>query len=258
MNTKYIIAIFATVLVMCFLFFKDKKESIQQAEENEIEDASAAEAKIAAKTAYQAVTVAKPAVGIGASVAPVVAAPEVPQVSDKVMQQFSVHLKMMTKCLDFPAEQGINDKTVPSLENLQAILRATLGEVVVQMDDWTQTEFVDLGGVRKRVRVDYDYPEGAIPVRRLSMYQVNSYNMPEIISLSADEANNPNVAYIASLTEGQNLTYTENGARAYFTEGEELVLASKNGLLQSFSINKADRAFNCFNLADEGSTCNCQ
>lgn len=254
MNSKYIIAIIATVLIMFFLFFKDKKNIVNQAEEIEIEENTSAEKK-------QFSALAKP-MGVSADISKsAVAAPPpaaiFPQVSDQVLEQFSMHLKAMTKCLALSAPQSIGEKTEPTAENLLANLRSNLGEMVMQMDDWSQTEFVDQGGVRKRVRVDYDYPDNATPVRRLSMYLINSYNMPEIMNLSADEMNNPNEAYIASLTEGQELTTVEKGARAYFSDGEELIFSTKNGLLHSVSINKGERSFNCFNLGEEGSSCSC-
>lgn len=254
MNGKYITAIIATVLVMFFFFFKDKKETVNQALENEIDENISVEKK-------QFSNLAKPvAMSTDISKSAEAAPPALPntyQVSEQVLQQFSVHLKAMSKCLALSAPQSIGEKTEPNTENLFANLKTNLGEIVMQMDDWSQTEFIDQGGVRKRVRVDYDYPDSATPVRRLSMYLINSYNMPEIMSLSADEMNNPNEAYIASLTEGRDLTTVEKGARAYFADGEELIFSTKNGLLHSVSINKGDHSFNCFNLGEEGSSCSC-
>ncbi|MEK6627988.1 MAG: hypothetical protein AABY53_05130 [Bdellovibrionota bacterium] len=253
MNSKYLVYIAATVLVMFFLFSKDKKNADDQTQENEIEE------NISDQKNSLAVPV-KPALvstDVSGNTLTTATPPEGPRVSDQVQQQFSMHLKAMAKCLALAAPQSIGEKTEPTVENLFANLTSNLGEMVMQMDDWSQTEFIDQGGVRKRVRVDYDYPDNTTPVRRLSMYMINSYNMPEIMSLSADEMNNPNEAYIASLTEGRELTTVEKGSRAYFSDAEELIFSTKNGLLHSVSINKADHSFNCFNLGEEGSSCSC-
>ena len=182
---------------------------------------------------------------------------ETRQVSELVLKQFSLHLKSMAKCLGLAGAPAISEKTEPTIDNLGANLKAALGDIVVQMDDWTQIEILDQNSVRKRVRVDYDYPDGSNPSRRLSMYQINSYGMPEIMNLTADEANNPNEAYISSLTEGHKVITDEKGTRVYFQDGEELIYSLRNGQLQSVSINKADKSFNCFNLDEENSSCSC-
>lgn len=250
MNSKYLIAILATILFMAFLFFKDKNHNQNIPEETEIETTlpkndlrqpivQSAAASSDAKSASTAITT------------------ENHQISELVLTQFSAHLRSMTKCLGLTGAQVMGEKTEPTIENLISNLKLSLGDVVVQMDDWTQTEIMDQSSTKKRVRVDYDYPDGATPSRRLSMYQINSYGMPEIMNLTADEMNNPNEAYISSLIEGQKIITEEKGARAYFPDGEELIFSLKNGHLQSLSINKGERSFNCFDLGDEKSSCTC-
>ena len=127
----------------------------------------------------------------------------------------------------------------------------------MQMEDYAQSEFIDRDSTRKRVRVDYDYVEGANYTRRLSIYQINAYGAPEIVDLTADQANNPNQAYIDSLTEGTQVIGEERGARVYFQQGEEVVFSMKNGILQNLSVNRGERSFNCFSLGEENSNCSC-
>jgi hypothetical protein len=178
------------------------------------------------------------------------------QQNEIVLRQFSLHMKDMAKCLGLAGVQNVNEKTEPLVGNLMAQLKPALGEVVFKTDDWSQTEFMDQG-IKKKVRVDYDYPDGVTPIRRLSMYQINSYDRPEIISLSADASDNPNEAYIASLSEGHDILNVETGTRAYFGDGEELIFSQRNGQIQSLSINRGESSFNCFNLDQEGSSCSC-
>lgn len=261
MDNKYLIAILATVLVTTLLFFCDKKENTEyrKKRDSELLFEKGDKKKNFAENASE--DLQNPA---AAGAAPAVIATVtggVPQIDEQVQRQFAAHLKAMQKCFAGLSPQSeassISEKVDPTFENLLANLTMSLGEAAIQMDDWSQSEFIDRDATKKRVRVDYDYPDGVTQNRRLSMYQINSYGMPEIINLTADETNNPNESYVASLTEGREIVVTEKSARAYFSEGEELIYSTHNGLLQSFSINKQDRSFNCFNLDEKNSNCNC-
>ena len=136
-------------------------------------------------------------------------------------------------------------------------LRGSVGEPVVQLEDWSQFDLVDKTGVKKRVRVDYDYPDGATPNRRLSTYTLNTYGSYEIDNLTNDQSDNPNESYIESLKEGQRLQVEEKSSRVYFSQGEELIVASRNGRLNSLSITRGQYSYNCFNLSEENSACTC-
>lgn len=254
MNTKYLVAIGATIFVMALLFSKDKKETLSADTTDEVEEMSAIGVKPKLPTIANATAVAS------VDKTPAINLPEAEEmpVNPKVAELFAAHLKFMKVCLGVSSASPLSsDKIAPSADNLFNELRSALGDVVVQMDDWSQTEISDANSVRKRVRVDYDYIDGATPNRRLSMYQINSYGMPEIMSLSHDEVNNPNQAYVDSLIEGNKVVNDEKGARAYFAEGEEVIYSIRNGQIQSLSINRADKSFNCFNLDEEKSTCTC-
>lgn len=170
---------------------------------------------------------------------------------------FSKYLADMTHCLGMTGGQPVSGKVDPLPDNLVGAIRSSLGEPVVQMYDWTQTEIIEKNGTIKRIRVDYDYPDGVTPNRRLSMFTINSYGAAEIMNLTDDQMNNPNESYIESLKEGQNVESEERTARLYFAQGEELVFAIKNGKLQSFSLAKANKNFSCSGLDQESSLCSC-
>lgn len=254
MNTKYLVAIGATILVMAFLFSTEKKEKNAEANEEQTEQSVA--------PAQRAVPASDLIVANASSVdkTPAITLPaaEVNPVNPKVAEFFAGNLKYMNKCLGaISANAAVAESVAPTPDNLLNQLRSSLGDVVMQMDDWSQTEIVDQDSKRKRVRVDYDYIDGATPTKRLSMYQINSYGMPEIMNLTTEEVNNPNQAYIDSLIEGNKVINDEKGVRAYFAEGEELIYTVRNGQLQNVSINRGDKSFNCFNLDDEKSSCSC-
>lgn len=255
MSSRYWIGIAATVLLMFFLFSKDKKQKMKQQNSGITENISE-QKKVLPDTQTQTGAVSSD-LKVTSGAAAAVVSNEVRPISENVQKKFSAHIKLMTKCLALTNPQPLGEKIDPTLDNLMSNLKTSLGDVVVQMDDWSQTEFVDQGNIRKRVRVDYDYLDGTTPTRRLSMYQINSYGMPEIMNLTAEEVNNPNEAYIASLFEGRKVINEDKGVRSYFADGEELIFSLRNGQLQSVSINKGDRSFNCFNLDDENSSCTC-
>jgi hypothetical protein len=145
----------------------------------------------------------------------------------------------------------------PTPDNLLAMLRPTLGESVVQIDDWSQFDITDKSGTKKRIRVDYDYPDGVTPNRRLSSYTLNSYGALEIDNLTSDQTDNPNEAYIESLKEGAQVLTEERAARVYFAQGEEVAFAIKNGKLDSFNISRSEYSINCSGLSEENSRCSC-
>ena len=171
--------------------------------------------------------------------------------------KFSVHIAEMGKCLGLSNQAAPPAQLDPVPDNLVGALRTSLGDAVVQMDDWSQTDVVDKNGSLRKIRVDYDYPDGVTPNRKLSMFIVNAYGAAEIMELTEDQTNNPNESYIQSLTEGLQISKEERAGRIYFSQGEELMFTMKNGRLQTFSVTRGNKNFSCDNLGDEGSQCSC-
>lgn len=257
-ENKYWLAIGVTIFVMALMFYKDKKEITHPKNKNiEFEE------KTNNNSVHQSQLVGNSGQIVSAD--PSIARPIKnsesdmnAQANEQISKQFSAHLKSMTKCFNLPQLQNISEKTDPTPESLLNYLRAGLGDVVVKMDDWAQTEYINEKNERIRIRVDYDYPDGAIAERRLSMFKINSYGAPEIMGLTPDQANNPNEAYIASLTEGQNISNIENGTRAYYSEGEELIYTTINGQLNNLTVSKGERSYNCIGINEDNSNCFCQ
>jgi hypothetical protein len=177
-------------------------------------------------------------------------------VSPAQMHRFMFHIEQMEKCLRLP-KGSVAGLSSPGATEMIEALKPQLGEVVVNLEDWQQFDYVDKSGTKKRVRVDFEYPDGATPNRRLSMFTVNEYGALQIDNLTNDQADNPNVAYIESLKEEGQLTADEKSVRVYFNQGEELVYTTKNGMIDSFSMSRADRAYNCVNMLTENSMCTC-
>lgn len=256
MKDRHIFLIAAMlVFVMAFFFLKGKKRHrvVEDTEVEEIQDTRTAAPKInlpnpaaTATEVSQMPTAIKP-----------IAQTQNNLVSEAVMKNFVSHMREVEKCLKLRTlNMGV--AVDPTPDNLIGLLRPSLGEQIVQIDDWTQFDITDKSGVKKRIRVDYDYPDGVTPNRRLSSYTVNSYGSLEIDNLTADQTDNPNEAYVESLKEGAQLHVQESASRMYFAQGEEVAYTIKNGRIDTINISRGENAVNCSGLGEEGtSKCSC-
>ena len=253
MKNRHIFLIGAViVLVMAFFFFKGKKRHkvVDDTEVETSDEVAAAPQKAAA------MPINAPAAVSSTTVKNVGGASKV-ALSPAILKSFVDRMKEAEKCLSLTAQPNMASEVNPTAESLISMLKPSLGEVVVQIDDWSQFDIVDKSGTKKRVRVDFDYPDGVTPTRRLSMYTVNSYGALEIDNLSNDQSDNPNEAYIESLKEGSQQLGDEKSSRVYFSQGEELAFTLKNGQLDTFNISRGERAVNCSGLSEENSKCSC-
>lgn len=258
MNSKYIIAIGATILVLALFLSRDKtkksapieddtEEITETAGPRQVSPAASAPPPLPAARSSDLTAVARGAQPLGT---------ELPEV---IKKRVSAQINYMNKCLGLNGAGVGGNGVEPTVETMMDQLRPSLGEAVNQIEDWSQTEIVDTDGVRTRVRVDYDYVgEGGEPMRRLSVYKINAYGMPEIISLTPDQADNPNEAYVRSLVDGKRVIGEENSKRVYFDNGEEVILSMRNGYINSLNVTRGVRSFNCQNLDEERSDCLCQ
>ncbi len=250
MKDRHILIVAAAlVFVMAFFYIKGKKPH-KHIEEPEIEEAVEDQQAAVAKPQQSAAAAASTDVSFAPAVQPS------PEANEAIMRNFAEHMKEVAKCLHLTA-LNVGQQAEPTPDSLMAMLRPTLGESVVQIDDWSQFDITDKGGTKKRIRVDYDYPDGVTPNRRLSSYTLNSYGALEIDNLTSDQTDNPNEAYIESLKEGAQLMAEERAARVYFAQGEEVAFSIKNGKLDSFNISRSEYSVNCSGLSEENSKCSC-
>lgn len=257
MRKDFLVGIFATMVAMATFYFYDqaekKKVTSFEKEKNEkilekIQTQSAA--PIAALISADQ-TIAR-AVGISNG------EPARPEDVQQVNKNFSEHLKSIGACLEIKA--SVDSETVdPTFDNLVVSLRPALGEVVVQMDDWTQRDLKNTQGERKRLRTEVNYQDGGVssPVKHVQLYKLNEQGMPELQTLDAEQSVNPTDAYIESLRGDFETSLEEKGGRAYYQEGEELVMIERNGKLESVSISKGGKTASCSGLDSLKSNCQC-
>ncbi len=232
---------------------QNKKIPAQQKTENEesleVVQAASATQSMATETSNEK-TLAK---AMGTSLGE----PAKPEENQQVYKNFSEHLKTIGTCLEIKNSVD-SDKVDPTFDNLVVSLRPALGEVVVQMDDWTQRDLRNNDGERKRLRTEINYQSNDNqPVKRLQIYKLNEQGMPELQTADPEQSVNPTDAYIDSLRTGFETSLEEKGGRAYYQEGEELVMIERNGKLESISLSKGGKTVSCSGLDSLKSNCQC-
>lgn len=254
MKSRHIVLVVLILVVMGAYYLKDRRQAVDPTETESSDEVQKSQPKAASNS------VSEQPVGLISADSTAVQTPlytETQAVSEAVQKRFAEQMSSLEKCLHLSNANAALPVLQPTADQLMTQLRGSLGEPVVQLEDWSQFDIVDKSGVKKRVRVDYDYPDGATPNRRLSTYTLNSYGSFEIDNLTNDQADNPNEAYIESLKEGHRLQQEEKASRIYFSQGEELIMSVKNGRLTSLSLTRGAFAFNCNNLSEENSACSC-
>jgi flagellar basal body-associated protein FliL len=253
MKDRHIVVVaLVLVAVMMFFYFKGKKPVKAEVETSVTET----EEKPVILQKYEPVVQTIPVSGTGET-APVSTTAAAPALNENILKNFARHMVEVQKCLHLNSV-NVGEQMDPRTDNLMSLLRPTLGEAIVQIDDWSQFDLTDKTGTKKRYRVDYDYPDGVTPNRRLSSYTLNSYGALEIDNLTSDQTDNPNEAYIESLKEGTHVLSEERAARVYYSQGEELAFTMKNGKLDTFNITRSEYSINCSGLTEENSRCTCQ
>ncbi len=255
MRKDFLLGIFVTVLAMMYLYHQNKKKyepelSIQRS----IKKKSASDSDLPLnKNLLNSEKKAQPAEVISASkTAP--AQTEFEKERSEI--NFSQHLKTLGNCLKI--DNSIESERIePTYENLIVSLKPALGDIVVQMDDWTQLDMKMSDGKTKRIRTEVNYDEPNKPTKYVQLYFMNAQGMPELQTLDKDLAKNPTDGFIESLKDGSSFLANEKGGRAYFQEGEETVIVERNNRIQSFTLSRNSQTVSCVDLDTASSTCEC-
>lgn len=251
MNRNLLLALGATLLTMALFYFLDHKNDIS------VHNQSTSEIKsVFTKTN----TVSQPAVSGTIDVKDVsVVGAEQAKTSDEkavVDKNFVEHLKSIGSCLKMnPAVDS--DRVEPTYDNLLVSIRPALGDLVVQMDDWTQLDLQNSDGTKKRIRTEVNYENPNTPVKYVQLFNLNEQGMPEMQILDQEKSTNPTDDYINYLRGGATVTIDERGSRAYFPDGEELVLVERAGKIESLSLTKNGKTVSCTALDTVQSNCQC-
>ncbi len=252
MRAKYLLAITITLLTMAFFFFKDRSENPLQLADAAAEVENTQVANLATGSDQIIEKQAADSKSIKEKTAQNISAEQ----AEEIETNFSANLKQMGVCLGF-STAAESERLVPSFENLMTSLKPGLGEIVVRMDDWTQTDLKYADGTMKRIRTEVEYQDAGNPIKRAQLYKINDQGMPEMQPLSTEMATDPSEEFLNSLKADGQETLEEKGGRVYYQEGEELVLVERSGKLQSFSLSKGEKTFSCTETDLTTSNCQC-
>jgi len=259
MRKDFLIGIFITLLAMTIFYFYDHadQKKIVVIEKTKKEKISTDQSFVESRPESLDESIAQKntqgrAMGISAG------EPATPEENQQVYKIFSEHLKAIGTCLEIKNSID-SDRVDPTFDNLVVSLRPALGEIVVQMDDWTQRDLKNNDGERKRLRTEVNYQDGGTssPTKHVQLYKLNEQGLPELQSIDPEQSVNPSDAYIDSLKAGFETSLEEKGGRAYYQEGEELVMIERNGKLESVSITRNGKTASCTGLDSVKSNCQC-
>ena len=253
MNRNLVLALGATVLTMAFFYFRDHKDKISVDRNSDLE----------IKTTYKSTHVVSQSIDNKNSndlnlenTSSVSSLAHTADEKDTIDKNFIEHLKTIGTCLKI--NPVINhDRVEPTYDNFLVSIRPALGDLVVQMDDWTQLDLVSVDGVKKRIRTEVNYENPNNPVKYVQLYHINEDGMPEMQIVDPEKSVNPSEDYINYLKGGASVAIDERGSRAYFPDGEELVLVERSGKIESLSLTKNGKTVSCTSLDSLQSNCQC-
>jgi len=184
--------------------------------------------------------------------------PQLITAEDKLIidKNFAERLKDIANCLKIGT--AIDSPQIePTYDNMLVSLRPALGDLVVQMDDWTQMDLQSADGSKKRIRTEVNYESPSNPTKYVQLFNINDQGLPEMQNIDQEKAINPTDDYINYLKGGASIVLDERGSRAYFPDGEELVLVERSGKIESVSLTKGSKTVSCTGLDSMQSNCQC-
>lgn len=159
----------------------------------------------------------------------------------------------MEACLDLGTAQVDSAGTVDSWI---MGLRTSLGEPVLQTEDWSEVELQTPSGERRRVHVGMDYSGDDRIVRRLTYERYLPDGSKEPIQLAPEQAIDPSDTIIATIESDGQATTRQRFQRIYFENGEEILVREQNGQAVDLEVNRGGRQFKCIGIGGTG-RCDC-
>jgi hypothetical protein len=145
----------------------------------------------------------------------------------------------------------------PSLENWKSALRPELGEVVLEAEDWTNTQIVLPNGEKRRIRIETEISEDNLVTKKLKYATVDAEDLPVPIPLPPEQSENPTETFIASLEKEGEVSLVERADRLYYSDGSEIMSVQRSNSVSEIEVNKAGVSFHCWNLDKTNGQCEC-
>lgn len=173
----------------------------------------------------------------------------------KASEFFGQSLKQMAACVGLNNSPS-GERSEPSFENLLAAVKSDLGEPILKSEDWV-TWSMRVGNEERRIRIETDYSDSDQTSRHLLYFKVDKDGQPSLIPMSSDQTKDPSESFIASLQKDGDVYEEEKGQRAYFENGQEIVLTEKNGKIDDLEFSNGSKTFRCAGLLSSLPSCKC-
>lgn len=173
----------------------------------------------------------------------------------KASENFGKMMKPLALCLSLTNLRS-EERLDPSLEALLAAIKEDLGEPILRSEDWV-TWSLKVGSEERRIRIETDYSDSDQSSRRLLYFKVDAQGQPTLIPISNEQSKDPTETFIASLQKDGEVYEEEKGERAYFENGQEMVLSEKNGKIDDLEVSNGSKTFRCAGILTSSPACKC-
>jgi len=175
---------------------------------------------------------------------------------NKASEFFGQSMKQLATCVGLnPAGTG-GERLDPSLESLLALVKNDLGDPILRSEDWV-TWNLRVGSEERRIRIETDYSDSDQAARNLLYFKVDKDGQPSMIPLPREQTRDPSESFIASLQKDGEVYEEEKGERAYFENGQEMVLTEKNGKIDDLEFSNGSKTFRCAGILTTAPSCKC-
>lgn len=168
---------------------------------------------------------------------------------------FSQSIRQLSVCLGINVSAGA-DRLDPSFDSFVSVVRSELGDPIMRSEDWV-TWSLRAGAEERRIRIETDYSDSDKASRHLLYFKLDPQGQPSLIPLPAEQTTDPSDAFIASLQKDGEIYEEEKGQRAYFENGQELVMTEKNGKIDDLEFSNGSKIFRCAGVLTANPSCKC-
>ena len=174
----------------------------------------------------------------------------------KASEFFGQSLKQLGACIGVNSGSG-PDRVDPSFDNLVSAVRGDLGDPILRSEDWITWNLRASGGEERRIRIETDYSDSDQTSRHLLYFKLDAQGNPTLIPLPSEQTKDPNETFIASLQKDGEVYEEEKGERAYFDNGQEMVITERNGKIDDLEFANGAKTFRCAGIMSSSPNCKC-
>ena len=174
----------------------------------------------------------------------------------KASEFFGQSMKQMAACVGLNPSNASGERLDPSFDSLLSTVKSDLGDPILRSEDWV-TWNMRAGGEERRIRIETDYSDSDQASRHLLYFKVDKEGQPTLIPLPSEQTKDPSDSFIASLQKDGEVYEEEKGERAYFENGQEMVLTEKNGKIDDLEFSNGSKTFRCAGILTTAPSCKC-